>query len=78
VLREQKRLALGLWALVVFLTLILVTVMAWRASNPSETYPVWAVQALTCRFGSSADYCYRQECQNVTRGVVDCQYFRRY
>lgn len=77
-LREQKTIALSLWMLVLLLIMLLLSVMAWRASEPSEAYLIWASQGLTCRFGGSAEYCFSQKCENVGRGVIDCQYTRRY
>jgi hypothetical protein len=77
-LREQKTVALGLWMLVLLLIMLLLSVMAWRASEPSESYLVWASQGLTCRFGRTAEYCFNQNCENVGRGMIDCQYTRRY
>jgi hypothetical protein len=77
-LREQRTLALSLWALVLVLTMLLLSVMSWRASEPGDSYLIWAFQGLSCRFGSSAEYCFNQHCENVGRGVIDCQYTRRY
>jgi hypothetical protein len=77
-LREQKTIALSLWMLVLLLIILLLSVMAWRASEPSDSFVIWASQSLTCRFGGIAEYCFNQKCENVDRGMIDCQYTRRY
>jgi hypothetical protein len=77
-LREQKIIAFSLWMLVLLLIILLLSVLAWRASEPSESFVIWASQSLTCRFGGTAEYCFNQKCENAGRGMIDCQPTRRY